>query len=183
MKQVFIPLIVLGKGRGEVLELYVESRWLNPTSCFTELTGYGLDNGVELAKKVIDQLHIKTAKSMIYTGNAQPLLSNSLGTAAGLVVASVICSKSCHYQTVIINAAVEDSSTENYPLKYNSFWLEKLAAVLTLPVQDIQTPFILAADTPLSGEQTQQLSVLNIQPILVDNLKQAIDFCLTPKST
>jgi hypothetical protein len=178
IKQVFIPLVVLGQQRGDWLELYVESCRLHSSSCFAQLAASGLDNGIALAEKALAELKLKPANSMIYTANAQPLLSNTLGTAAGLVLASIISSKSCPYQTLIVNAVLKDDPARDYPLNYNGFWLEKLAAILALPKQPDKTPLILAIDTPLLDEQREQLLARNIQPVLMANLKQALGFCL-----
>lgn len=183
IKQVFIPLVVSGQKQEDLLELYVKPCWLKPQYCFAGLAGSGLNNGIALAERALTQLHVKSANAVIYSGNAHPLLTHTLGTAAGLVLASIIQSKSCKYQSLIISAAIEDNPQASYPLKYSSFWLEKLQAVLTLPKQLNKTPFILAADTPLSDEQHEQLIERNIYPILMPNLKQAIDFCLTPSET
>jgi hypothetical protein len=182
IKQVFMPLVVLGQGQGDLLEFYVEPRWLKLASCFSQLGGTGLDNSIAIAQQALTQLQIKTGNGVIHINNPRPLLSNALGTAAGLVLASIVSLKACPYSAIIVSTALEHTATDVYVLTYNGFWIEKLAAILTLPKQTMRTPLILAADTPLVTSHTEQLIARNIYPVLMDNLQQAVYFCLNSNS-
>jgi hypothetical protein len=91
-------------------------------------------------------------------------------------MAHVMTFKQCPYQTLIVNAELSPT-IDDYCLKYNGFWAEKLAAILTLNPQPQTAPLILAADTPLTPDQQGLLLARNIQPYLFDNLSDAVNLC------
>jgi len=176
IKKIFIPLVVLGESKGDLLELYIEPRWFKPKFCFEALTNYGLQKGIELAERAIRELDIKIGAGMVYSSNSQPELSNSLGTAVALVLASVLSLKQCPYQMLIVSAGLNERS---FYLQDNGFWLEKLAVLLTLESQKQVVPLILAANSRITHEQKRQLLQRNIKPFLMETLEEAILFCLS----
>lgn len=178
IKQVFIPIVELGKQKGDILELYIQSRWFKPRSCFSELQGTELLTGIELAKTALDNLQQSSGAGMVYSANSKYPLSNAYGTSAGLAMAYLMTLKQCYQQRLIVSAGLELSKTEPSLLKYTGFWQQKLAAILSLEPYAKTTPLILARETPLTSVQIEVLLRHNIQPYLLDNLAEAAEFCL-----
>jgi hypothetical protein len=178
IKQVFIPIVELGKQKGDILELYIQSRWFKPRSCFSELQGTELLTGIKLAKTALDNLQQSSGSGMIYTVNSKHPLSNAYGTSAGLAMAYLMTLKQCYQQRLIVSAGLEVSESKPSLLKYTGFWQKKLAAILALEAYTEITPLILAKETPLTSAQIEVLLRHNIQPYLLDNLAEATEFCL-----
>lgn len=181
IKRVFIPLAVLGKQKSELLELYIESRWFKPASCFSGLRSSGLSMGIEIAEMALSSLKQPFGAGMVATTNCQPSLSNAQGTSAGLAMSYIMTLRECHYQTLIVSAGLELSASKDYLLEYTGFWQQKLTAILNLEPSPYTVPLILAQDTPLKAAEIEVLLQHNIQPYLFNSLSESIEFCLQSK--
>ena len=178
IRQVFIPIVELAKSKENILELYVQSRWFKPRSCFEELQGAELSAGIDLAKTALNNLGQPFGAGMIYAANSQFPLSNAYGTAAGLAMAYLMTLRECYHPHLIVSAGLEVSKFKPSLLKYTGFWQQKLAAILALEPCAKTTPLILARETPLTSAQIEVLLRHNIQPYLLNNLAEATEFCL-----
>ncbi len=181
IKQVLIPLAVLGKKNHQILELYIESRWFKPASCFEALKNSGLTTGIEMAETALFNLNQPFGAGMIYAANSQPPLSNAQGTAAGLVMAYLMTLYRCYHKHLIVSAGLDRIDSKSCLLTYTGFWEQKFTAILTLKPPSNPVPLILAQDTPLTHSQIERLLQHNIQPCLFESLIAAIEFCLYNK--
>ncbi len=86
IREVFIPLALLGKQQSEILELYTKRSWFKPKSCFSELNHSTLSAGIVNAEKGLNLLKQPIGAGMIYAGKGQSSLSSAKGTATGLVI-------------------------------------------------------------------------------------------------
>lgn len=181
IRQVFIPTVELNQQKEAILELYIQSRWFKPPSCFSGLEGAGLSTGIHLAETALHYLKQPSGSGIIYAANSQLTLSNAYGTAAGLAMAYLMTLRHCYHSHLIVSAALDVFENKPSTLRYTGFWQQKLAAILALESPIKAMPLILAKETPLTSAQIEVLLRHNIQPYLLTNLAEAVELCVHNK--